>query len=123
MTTITTEQAAIRDARELLALNQQQLDDLFAASKPGPIPAGKGKGIAMIGNGTVLGSIARQLIGWLVWKGKLFRPQTKDLKNRLTPFGIPGIRAKVYIDKSWKSPGDAIILDYSSTLICGIHSR
>ena len=115
MTPVTTERAAVRDARELLALNQQQLDELFANSQPGPIPAGKGQGIAMIANGTFFGTVARKLIAWFVWKGKFFRPETKDLKNRLTPFGILGIRASVYVDKSWKSPGDAIILDYSKT--------
>ena len=115
MTPVTTERAAVRDARELLALNQQQLDELFANSQPGPIPVGKGQGIAMVANGTFFGTVARKLIAWFVWKGKFFRPETKDLKNRLTPFGILGIRAKVYVDKSWKSPGDAIILDYSKT--------
>ena len=116
MTPVTTERA-ITDARQLLALNQKQLDDLFAASLPGPIPSGKGQGIAMIANGTLFGTISRKLINWFIWKGKFFRPETKDLKNRLTPFGILGIRAKVYVDKSWKAPGDAIILDYSKTSI------
>jgi hypothetical protein len=116
MTPVTTERA-IQDARELLALNQKQLDDLFAASQPGPIPSGKGEGIAMIANGTLFGTISRKLITWFIWKGKFFRPETKDLKNRLTPFGILGIRAKVYVDKSWKAPGNAIILDYSRTSI------
>jgi hypothetical protein len=119
MSPITTDRAAIRDARELLQLNQKQLDELFAASVPGPIPTGKSEGIAMIANGTILGSVARHLIRWLVWQGKVFRPETRDLKNRLSPFGILGIRANVYVDKSWKSPGDAIILDYSkSSVVC-----
>jgi hypothetical protein len=103
------------DARALLQLDQQQLDDVFAAAPVGEIPRGKGAGIAMISNGTWIGSVLRVLIGLLIWKGKVFRSETGDLKNRLTPFGILGIRAKVYVDKSWKTAGDAIILDYSKT--------
>jgi hypothetical protein len=117
MAPITHERAAITDQHALLELDQRALDELFAASPAGKIPVGKGRGIAMIANGTVFGTICRYLISWFIWKGKLFRPQTSDLKNRLTPFGIPGIRAKVYVDNSWKSPGPAIILDYSKTSI------
>src|SRR5215208_4215537 len=115
MAPLTTERAAIRDARELLQLRQPALDTLFADSPVGKIPRGKGSGVAMISNRTFLGTLCRVLIGWFVWKGKVFRPATADLKNRLTPFGIPGIRADVYIDKSWKTGSDAIILDYSKT--------
>jgi hypothetical protein len=117
MTPITTDRAAIHDARELLKLDQRQLDELFAASPVGDIPVGRGEGIAMIANGTAFGTVCRTLISALIWKGKLFRPATSDLKNRLTPFGIPGIRARVYVDKSWKTGSDAIILDYSKSSI------
>lgn len=117
MTPITTERTAITDARELLKLDRRQLDELFAASPVGTIPVGRGDGIAMIANGTAFGTVCRTLIHALIWKGKMFRPATSDLKNRLTPFGIPGIRARVYVDTSWKTGSDAIILDYSKTSI------
>lgn len=115
MSTTTAERGNVSSASELLTLTQQQLDDLFAASPPGEIPVGRGAGLAIIAPRTFAGAVARRLITWVVWKGKLFRPATGDLKNRLSPFGIPGIRAKVYVAASWKTQGDAIILDYSKT--------
>lgn len=115
MTPITREPVAIRNAPALLALTQRQLDELFEAAPVGSIPVGAGDGTALVAPQTLFGAIARHLIRLFVWKGKVFRPETSDLKNRLTPFGIPGIRAKVYVDRSWKAEGDAIILDYSRT--------
>jgi hypothetical protein len=58
-----------------------------------------------------LATIAR----WFWWKGKVFAPATKDLKNLILPIGVPLIRAKVYQDESWFSPGPAIIIDYKKT--------
>lgn len=115
MSTTTVEHGTVRSSSALLSMTQQQLDDLFAASPAGTIPTGRGAGLAIIAPRTFLGAAARHLIRWLIWKGKLFRPATGDLKNRLSPLGIPGIRAKVYVAASWKAPGEAIILDYSKT--------
>ena len=40
------------DATQLLAMSQQQLDDLFTASPPGDIPNGEAKGTAIIAPGS-----------------------------------------------------------------------
>jgi hypothetical protein len=95
--------------------SRPELDELFRNSPPGPIPAGRGRGTAMLAPGTPFDALLRPLIRALVWKGKVFRPASDDLKNLLSPLGIPGIRASVYQDESWFSPGPAIILDYSRT--------
>lgn len=102
---------------DLMAMGRDELDELFRSSPPGPIPAGRGEGQAILLPGSALDGAVAGLIRALVWKGKIFRPATEDLKNRLGPFGTPGIRARVYIDESWFSPGPAVILDYSKTSI------
>ena len=37
------------------------------------------------------------------------------LVNKLTPFGVRAVRAKVYIGDSWLDGNKAIIFDYSKT--------
>jgi hypothetical protein len=124
MTPVTTDRPVIHDATALLQLSRRELDELFAAAPVGKIPVGRGQGTAIIAPGTVFSTVARNLIRWFVWKGKVFRPGSSDLKNRLTPLGIPLIRAKVYVASSWKVPtGEAIILDYSKTSLVAFFIR
>src|SRR5690606_17972513 len=66
--------------------------------------------------GTGLDRLLAALVRALVWKGKVFRPETSDLKNLLTPLGVPGIRAHVSVADSWFVRGErAVVLDYSRT--------
>jgi hypothetical protein len=122
MAPTTTERTVIHDARQLLQLRQSELDELFAASPVGRIPSGTGAGIPMIANRTLLGAFLRGIAPFL-WKGKVFRPETADLMNRILPWGKLAIRARVYVDRSWKAPGDAIILDYSTTSVFARYVR
>jgi hypothetical protein len=100
---------------DLAAMEKPELDELFRSSPPGPIPSGRGRGTAVLLPGSAVDRLVAALIRALVWKGKIFRPETRDLKNLLSPFAVPGIRASVYEAESWFSPGPAIILDYSKT--------
>jgi hypothetical protein len=55
-----------------------------------------------------------------VWQGKvfdLFCPggHAGLLVNKITPFGLTFIVAKVYRDKSWLDGKDTIVIDYSKT--------
>ena len=47
--------------------------------------------------------------------GKVFRRAKGDLKNKILPFGIKAVRAKVYKDPSWFDGKETIVLDYSKT--------
>ena|SRR5438132_10161427 len=105
----------IQDAKSLLHMSQQELDDLYRASQPGPVPAGKAEGTAIVVPRTMFGALATQLIRWFVWRGKVFNPAGGDLKNRMTPFEFKAIRAKVYVGDSWLADGSAIVIDYSKT--------
>jgi hypothetical protein len=94
-------------------MSQQELDDLFRRSATGPIPRGVTQGTAIVLPGTFVSRVIRVLVRWFVWKGKIFGEG--ELKNRLSPFGIPGIRATVSLDTSWMDGKSAILIDYSKT--------
>ena len=103
------------DARAITRMSRSELDQLFRNSPSGPIPAGQARGTAILLPGSAINGVIAELIRALIWKGKLFRTASGDLKNRIGPLGMPMIRAVVYQDKSWFAKGPAIILDYSKT--------
>lgn len=103
------------DADTLLSAPREELDRIFRESPPGPIPTGRTRGTAVLFAGSALVRPLAAIARALFWKGKVFRPETQDLKNLLTPFAVQGIRATVYQDESWFSKGPAIIIDYSKT--------
>jgi hypothetical protein len=97
--------------------SRDQLDSLFRNGQPGPIPTGRTRGTALLAPGSAIDGALRAIVRALVWKGKVFRTGTRDLKNLLSPLGIQGIRARVYEDTSWFDQRPAIIIDYSKTSI------
>ena len=100
---------------DLLRLSQEELDDLFRASEAGPIPAGEAEGTVLVAPGTELAGPAAKLLNFFAWKGKVFDPEKGDLLNRILPFGIEMVRAKVYKQASWFDDKESIVLDYSDT--------
>ena len=102
-------------ATQLLEMTQPQLDDLFRASPPGPIPAGEATGTAIIAPDTKYSAQIAQFINHFAWQGKVFDPQTKTLKNRITALGFEAIVAEVYTGASWLDGKECIVLDYSDT--------
>ena len=91
------------------------LDELFRNATAGPAPVGRTRGTALIMPGSGFDRVLQTMVRWFWWRGKVFSPDTHDLKNLVTPFGIPLIRAQVYEDQSWFAPGRAVILDYSKS--------
>lgn len=102
-------------ADALRSASSVELDAVFRSSPSGPIPQGKARGTALIVPGSGFDKVLQTIVRWFWWKGKVFSPATSDLKNMVTPLGIPLIRAKVYQDESWFSKGPAVILDYSQS--------
>jgi len=100
---------------ELLAMHQADLDALFKASEPGPIPNGEANGTAIIAPGTAFSPEIASFINHFAWQGKVFDASAGYLKNRVTPFGLNAIIAKVYKAPSWLDGKDCIVLDYSET--------
>lgn len=97
--------------------SKDQLDAMFRAGQPRPIPTGRTRGTALLAAGSAIDALLKPLVRALFWKGKFFRPATQDLKNLLSPVGFQGIRAKVYEDSSWFDQKPAIIIDYSKTSV------
>jgi len=115
MTTTDPARTTTHSAASLARASASELDDIFRRSPPGAVPTGRTRGTAVLFAGSGLTAPLATIARWFWWKGKVFAPATKDLKNLILPFGVPLIRAKVYQDESWFSPGPAIIIDYKQT--------
>jgi hypothetical protein len=100
---------------ELLAMTQEQLDDLFKASPAGDIPNGEAQGTAIIAPGTKYSEPIAKIINHFGWQGKVFDAQKGYLKNKILFFGLEAIVAKVYKGDSWLDGKECIVLDYSDT--------
>jgi hypothetical protein len=103
------------DVPQLLAMSQKQLDDLFTASAAGDIPNGEATGTAIIAPGTTYTQELATLINHFGWQGKTFNAAKGTLENRILPFGLSAILAKVYKGPSWLDGKECIVLDYSQT--------
>ena len=103
------------DVAQLMKMSQAQLDELFRDSSVGDIPVGEGDGTTLMAPGTELSELAAKLIHLFVWQGKVFDPETGELRNKILPVGLQAIVARVYKDKSWFDGRESIILDYSQT--------
>jgi hypothetical protein len=103
------------DAKQLLKMTQQELDDLFRASPAGEIPNGQAKGTAIIAPGTVFSPDIAEFISFFAWQGKTFDGKRGVLTNRISVLGFNAIVAEVYKDGSWLDGKECIVLDYSKT--------
>jgi hypothetical protein len=103
------------DVPQLLKMSQAQLDELFTNSAAGDIPNGEAQGTAIIAPGTTYSTDIAHFINHFAWQGKNFDAQKGVLRNRILPFGINAILAKVYKGPSWLDGKECIVLDYSET--------
>jgi hypothetical protein len=103
------------DVPQLLQLSGAELDDLYRSSDAGEIPRGKSDGAVLFAPGSVLEGPFGKAAHLLAWKGKVFDPERGDLLNRVSPFDVRTIRAKVYKEASWLDGRETIVLDYSKT--------
>jgi hypothetical protein len=103
------------DVPQLFTMSQAQLDELFTNSLPGEIPNGEGKGTAIVAPGTTYTQEIAEFVSHFAWQGKVFDAEKGVLKNKILPFGLNAIIAKVYKGPSWLDSKECIILDYSET--------
>lgn len=111
------------DVPQLLAMSQTELDDLFRASPAGDIPDGGAEGTAIIAPGTKYTQSIASIINHFGWQGKVFDAQKGFLKNKVLPFGIEAVVARVYKDASWMDGKECIVLDYSDTSVIAHYIR
>ena len=72
---------------DLLKMSQADLDALFTASEPGPIPNGQSNGTAIIAPGTVYSAEIATMVNIFAWQGKVFDAKAGLLRNRIVPTG------------------------------------
>lgn len=106
---------AAASTERLLSMSRQELVDLFRASPAGPIPDGRARGVAIVAPGTPVNHLIAVAIGLVGWQGKTFDAAGGTLVNRVTPFHIEAIAAKVYAAPSLLDDKQCIVLDYSRT--------
>jgi hypothetical protein len=100
---------------QLLKMPQAELDELFTKSDVGEIPDGEGAGTAIVAPGTSYSTDVAAFINRFGWQGKVFDAKKGQLKNRILPFGLNAIVAKIYKAPSWLDGKECIVLDYSET--------
>jgi hypothetical protein len=103
------------DVAKLLTMSQSELDTLFTDSPVGSIPDGEAQGTAIVAPGTTFSPAIAQFINLFAWQGKVFDGKKGVLKNKILPFGLNAIIAKVYKGPSWLDGKECIVLDYSDT--------
>ena len=99
--------------------SRQELDAIYRDAEPGTIPAGDTRGTAIVA-GSLLARLFARFARLFAWQGKVFEllPPDKNggvLINKITPFSLMFVVAKVYRDKSWMDGKDTIVIDYSTT--------
>jgi hypothetical protein len=105
------------DVAKLLTLSQSELDALFTQSPVGNIPDGEAEGTAIVAPGTTFSPTIAQFVSHFAWQGKVFDAKKGVLKNKILPFALNAIIAKVYKGPSWLDGKECIVLDYSDTSI------
>jgi hypothetical protein len=105
------------DVPKLLGMSQDGLDELFKKSSAGEIPDGEGEGTAIVAPGGAYTETIAKFVSHFGWQGKIFDAKKGVLKNRILPFGLNAIIAKVYKAPSWLDDKECIVLDYSDTSI------
>jgi hypothetical protein len=103
------------DVAKLLTMSQSELDALFTKSIVGDIPDGEAEGTAIVAPGTTYSPAVAQFISLFAWQGKVFDAKKGILKNKILPFGLNAIIARVYKGPSWLDGKECIVLDYSDT--------
>ena len=111
------------DVPQLLKLTQAELDALFTSSPAGDIPKGEATGTAIVAPGTTFSPTIAEFISTFAWQGKVFDAEKGVLRNKILPFGLNAIIAKVYKGESWLDGKECIVLDYSETSIVASRIR
>lgn len=105
--------------QQWLGKSRQELDEIYRNAGPGAMPEGDTRGTAILAGSPVARMVAA-LAGLLAWQGKVFdrfapECQAGVLVNKITPFSLTFIVAKVYRGDSWMDGKPTIVIDYSKT--------
>lgn len=102
-----------------LAMDREQLDEIYMNAEAGTIPSGDTRGTAIV-TGTLFARWYARFARLFAWQGKvfdLFPPDQQNgiLINKISALSLTFIVAKVYKDASWMDGKETIVIDYSKT--------
>lgn len=105
--------------RGWLDLSREELDEIYRNADAGQIPRGDTRGTAILA-GSLFSRTVAAFARLFAWQGKVFDIFAADgesgvLVNKITPFSLTFIVAKVYRDPSWMDGKETIVIDYSKT--------
>ncbi|QRY52395.1 hypothetical protein [Mycolicibacterium septicum] len=103
------------DESLLLGYPNSALDLLFRQSGAGPIPDGDTRGTLLAWPGTWLAKPLALLVRVIIWQGKVLDRREGVLRNKVTPFGLRLVKARLSVASSWVDDGDCVLIDYSTT--------
>jgi hypothetical protein len=86
----------VRNAADLMALSQAELDDLYRQSPAGESPKGDTQGTVLFAPGTSFAKPVAVYMRLSSWQGKVFDRRRPALENKITPIRIKTIPALVY---------------------------
>ncbi len=105
--------------KKWLGMDREALDEVYRQAEAGAIPEGDTRGTAIVAAALLARCYARfaRLFGWQGKVFDLYGPgnQVGILVNKITPFSLTFIVAKVYKDASWMDGRETIVIDYGST--------
>ena len=98
--------------------DRDQLDVIYREASAGTIPSGDTRGTAIVA-GSFFAQCYARVARLFAWQGKLFDlfPPNREngiLINKVSPFSLTFIVAKVYKGESWMDGKETIIIDYST---------
>lgn len=105
------------DESALLGYRNSELDMLFRQAEAGPIPDGDTQGTLLAWPGTWVAAPLARLVRVLIWQGKVLDRREGMLRNKLTPFGLRLVKARLSVTASWVDSADCVLIDYSKTSI------
>jgi len=102
-----------------LTMSRAELDEVYRNAQPGNVPRGDTQGTAIVAGSGIAKCLAK-LARLFAWKGKVFdmfaeQGEKGVLVNKVGPFGMRMIAAKVYRDASWMDSKETIVIDYART--------
>lgn len=103
---------------KFLEMSQAELDEVYQSANAGTIPTGNTRGTAIAG-GNIFAKLYARIARLFFWQGKIFdifcHSESGILVNKITPFSLTFIIAKVYREASWLDGKETIVIDYSTT--------
>mgnify|MGYP000085474766 CR=1 FL=1 len=103
--------------KKWLGKSRAELDEIYKQTEAGNIPNGDTRGTAIVA-GSIFSKFYALVARLFGWQGKVFDIFMDDagiLINKITPFSLTFIVAKVYRGPSWMDGKETIIIDYSKT--------